>query len=182
MAGDVEQGSRDGLSRREMIKASAVAGAAAWTAPMIIDSLTSPAAAASGGALPTSCSYALIVFTFGGNTYVMKIQSGSASCAGDDSTSSDSEMSSFPCGGHTYDIPVTHIVRQDGSAITPYPGGSAACDALFTVSGSTITRDNAGVTILFAVSHHGPPGGGYLGSKFYPACPASPSSVTVNCG
>jgi hypothetical protein len=37
-----------GLSRRDMIKGAAVAGAAAWTAPMIIDSLTSPAAAASG--------------------------------------------------------------------------------------------------------------------------------------
>ncbi len=36
-----------GLSRREIIKASAVAGGAAWTAPTIIDSLASPAAAAS---------------------------------------------------------------------------------------------------------------------------------------
>jgi hypothetical protein len=34
-----------GLSRRQMIRASAVAGAAAWTAPVIIDSLSSPAAA-----------------------------------------------------------------------------------------------------------------------------------------
>jgi hypothetical protein len=41
---DVE---RSGLSRRQMIRASAVAGAAAWTAPMIIDSLSSPAAAGS---------------------------------------------------------------------------------------------------------------------------------------
>jgi hypothetical protein len=39
---------RRGPSRRQMIKASAVAGAAAWTAPVIIDSLSSPAAAASG--------------------------------------------------------------------------------------------------------------------------------------
>lgn len=40
---------RKGLSRRDMIKASAVAGAAAWTAPVIIDSLASPAAALSQG-------------------------------------------------------------------------------------------------------------------------------------
>jgi hypothetical protein len=39
---------RRGLSRRQMIKASAVAGAAAWTAPVIVDSLASPAAAVSG--------------------------------------------------------------------------------------------------------------------------------------
>lgn len=38
-----------GLSRRDMIKGAAVAGAAAWTAPVIIDSLSSPAAAASCG-------------------------------------------------------------------------------------------------------------------------------------
>jgi hypothetical protein len=34
-----------GLNRRQMIKAAGIAGAAAWTAPMIIDSLSSPAAA-----------------------------------------------------------------------------------------------------------------------------------------
>lgn len=36
-----------GVSRRDMIKGAAVAGAAAWTAPVIIDSVISPAAAAS---------------------------------------------------------------------------------------------------------------------------------------
>jgi hypothetical protein len=36
-----------GLSRRQMIRAAAVTGAAAWTAPVILDSLTSPAAAGS---------------------------------------------------------------------------------------------------------------------------------------
>jgi hypothetical protein len=49
--GDVqttERPGKRGLSRRDMIRGAAVAGAAAWTAPMIIDSLTSPAAAYSG--------------------------------------------------------------------------------------------------------------------------------------
>ena len=46
-----------------MIKASAVAGAAAWSAPVIIDSLASPAAAASG------CT---------GNKYYMKLVVGAA--------------------------------------------------------------------------------------------------------
>lgn len=40
---------RSGLSRRQMIRASAVAGAAAWTAPVILDSLSSPAAAVTVG-------------------------------------------------------------------------------------------------------------------------------------
>jgi hypothetical protein len=47
MADVEEQDGRNGLSRRQMIKASAVAGAAAWSAPVIIDSLSSPAAAGS---------------------------------------------------------------------------------------------------------------------------------------
>jgi hypothetical protein len=50
---DVTEGARErattrrGLSRRDMIRASAVAGIGAWTAPVIIDSLASPAAAGS---------------------------------------------------------------------------------------------------------------------------------------
>ena len=45
-----------GLSRRTMIKRAAAAGAVAWTAPMIIDSLASPAAAVTcvGTTLPAS--------------------------------------------------------------------------------------------------------------------------------
>jgi hypothetical protein len=43
--GPVDSDGRTGLNRRQMIKAAGIAGAAAWTAPMIIDSLSSPAAA-----------------------------------------------------------------------------------------------------------------------------------------
>jgi hypothetical protein len=43
---------RPGLSRRNLIKAAGVAGAVAWTAPVIIDSLSSPAAAVTA---PTGC-------------------------------------------------------------------------------------------------------------------------------
>jgi hypothetical protein len=43
---DVDAGARGGLSRRQLIKAAGIVGAAAWTAPVIIDSLSSPAAAA----------------------------------------------------------------------------------------------------------------------------------------
>ncbi len=37
---------RDGLSRRELIRGAAAAGAAAWSAPIIVGSIASPAAAA----------------------------------------------------------------------------------------------------------------------------------------
>jgi hypothetical protein len=58
---DAELGAQRGLTRRQMIRASAVAGAAAWTAPMIVDSLASPAAAASGGST-IGCSWAYVFF------------------------------------------------------------------------------------------------------------------------
>ena len=47
-----------------MIKAAAAAGVGAWTAPMIIDSLASPAAAATVG----PCNYYVIRFTRNGNS------------------------------------------------------------------------------------------------------------------
>ena len=52
-----------------MIKAAAAAGAGAWAAPMIIDSLASPAAALT----PGPCNYYVIRFSRNGN---------SANCAG----------------------------------------------------------------------------------------------------
>jgi hypothetical protein len=59
--GSSDEGRRArGLTRRQMIRASAVAGAAAWTAPAIIDSMTSPAAA--GSVLATGISHIDIVF------------------------------------------------------------------------------------------------------------------------
>ena len=70
---------RRGLSRRQMIKASAVAGAAAWTAPVIIDSLASPAAAMSvckpywvklttaGNCFPQCYDDSVLNFALGGN-------------------------------------------------------------------------------------------------------------------
>ncbi len=181
MADVLEQGERRGLSRRDMIKASAVAGAAAWTAPAIIDSLASPAAAASGG-LPTTCSYALVVFNYNGSgPYIMKIAQGSASCTYTNSTSNDSSFNSYSCNGHTYQGGSAYgaVIQQDGVTVPTL--SSPTCDSLFTVQGSTIVRDTSLVTLLFAVSHHGG-SGGWQGSKFFPACPgAGATSVTVNC-
>ena len=90
-----------GLSRRQMIKASAVAGAVAWTAPVIVDSLSSPAAAG-------SCA---------GNRYYMKLR-GAVSTSGDcffaspgcnndtkiktGGNSPDSSVCTDPGGGYTW--------------------------------------------------------------------------------
>ncbi len=64
MAVDTEQSEhveRRGLSRRDMIRASAIAGAAAWTAPVIIDSLSSPAAASLATAPQGQLAYVVLV-------------------------------------------------------------------------------------------------------------------------
>jgi len=175
-------GDQPGFSRRQMIKASAIAGAAAWTAPVIIDSLASPAAASSG-ALPTGCSYALFVFYVSGQgPYIGRIQQGSASCTFTNSTSNDSSFNSYACNGHTYQGGSTFgaVIQQDGVTVPGYNVGT--CDQLFTVQGSTIVEDVPGTaTIVFAVSHHGGTGG-WQGSKFFPVCPApTDTSVTVDC-
>jgi hypothetical protein len=60
---DANRRSARGLTRREMIRASAVAGAAAWTVPVIIDSLASPASA--GSVLATGISHIDVVFRAG---------------------------------------------------------------------------------------------------------------------
>src|SRR5947199_10678268 len=69
MADVVEQGERKGLSRRDMIKAAGIAGAAAWTAPVIVDSLSSPAAAASGNT-GINCSKSILFFRIPGSTTI----------------------------------------------------------------------------------------------------------------
>src|SRR3954467_7275560 len=43
-----EEDDMTGLSRRELIRRAAVVGALAWTAPVVIESLTSPAGALTG--------------------------------------------------------------------------------------------------------------------------------------
>lgn len=172
------------FDRRTLIRGAAVAGAAAWTAPMIIDSLVSPAAAASGGAFPTTCSYALVVFKYGAaGPYVMKIDKGSASCSFTNSTSNDTSFSSYACGvykyrgGSSYGAKVQYSSDNGAhwSNVPAYPTGT--CDSLFTVGGTTVTVDNSSVSIIFATSHYG--------NAFHNVCPSGgggASSVTLQCG
>jgi len=158
-----------------MIKAAGIAGAAAWTAPVIVDSLSSPAAATSGG-LPTSCSYALIVFTYNSNTYVMKIQSGSASCAGDDTTSNDTSFSTT-CGSNTFSSTSgpgggTGLLENGQPINTTLP---APCDSIFLIQGDVVSVRSAfssSVVIIFGVSH--------TAHDFFPQC-ANGTSITFTC-
>ncbi len=184
MAEVEEQGGSKGLSRRQMIKASAIAGAAAWTAPVIVDSLSSPAAAASGS-FPTGCSYALFVFYVNGaGPYIARVGLGESVCSFSNSTSNDDQFTAYSCNGHTYaggNGTFNDMIWQDGTAVPVYPGPQS-CTDFFTIQGSTIVEKQPAVaTIVFSTSHHGG-SGGYQGNKFFPVCPTPASeSVTVDC-
>jgi hypothetical protein len=106
-----------------MIKASAVAGAAAWTAPVIIDSLSSPAAAHS-----TDCSPYWVKLTPYGSCYSACFGSGSGV--------------SFPLGGD----PVGSGSHPDGAkwgGDCTYPGNCGNGDG-----GNGYTRMPSNVTTV----------------------------------
>ena len=186
MAGDIEQGERSGLSRRQMIKASAVAGAAAWTAPVIIDSLASPAAAGSG--LAFGLSFAIVIFDYNGNRYAMKVDGGTNTCTGTLNVGGDATNVSFgTCNGTTTGIDGSKDLTTSGTTAVAYPG-PPACSTLFDFNGFNITSKN-GATIVFAFAHSGSFGsgcnntpGGSAVDKDSAKCPApGATSVTFTC-
>jgi len=151
----------EGLSRRDMIKGAAVAGAAAWTAPMIIDSLTSPAAAGSGcqpaAALAISGATAIFTIGAGSTVYWTSFASGATVCASSASVPSDSDFASAvsACGGT---IQVTGgAVKWNGSVPTYTPGGAIPCYFAATANGVTVNAAGitASVHVLAYVLHNG---------------------------
>jgi hypothetical protein len=138
----------EGIDRRTLIKSAAVAGAAAWTAPVIIDSLASPAAAASGcGPGTPNLSYGMIVYRIGSTYYTVKIAGNT--CTSTTATSGDAnDALNFTCGSLTF----------------TNPGGTVTVNGTPTLAGdcSKITIHNSsgwvsanGVDIVFAFAHDG---------------------------
>jgi hypothetical protein len=142
----------EGLSRRDMIKGAAVAGAAAWTAPMIIDSLTSPAAAVSGG---VTCSWFYVVFKKPGSSTVYWTGGSTGTACGTFSTNNAPTVCKT-CNGVTY----TMLNGGQGNMTygttcgsgTSATAAGATCGTYISVSGNTVTAIN-GATILAAFSH-----------------------------
>jgi len=132
-----------------MIKASAIAGAAAWTAPVIIDSLASPAAAASvpcGPGTP-NLSYGMIVYRIGSTYYTLKITGNT--CSSDNSTGGDASGAlNFTCGSLTFTNPGT-VVTVNG---TPTLAGDCSKITIHNSSGWVSAN---GVDIVFAFAHDG---------------------------
>jgi hypothetical protein len=164
MAGDIEHGESGGLSRRQMIKASAIAGAAAWTAPVIIDSLSSPAAAftpPAGGSV--NCSKLYVFFLKPGDTtvYWTGYQNTCIGC-GCVGTFSSSNLGGFAwncftCNAKSFRVNVGQSTSSGATCPTATTAatlvGTPACDTYLTTSSGNVSAQ-PGVTILGGFSFH----------------------------
>jgi hypothetical protein len=102
------------IGRRALIKGAAVAGAAAWTAPMIIDSLTSPAAAAT---LPHGCHVSWLNFNGCAwqNTSPYGCDPPTGGCSTSDSVVPGGALTGSSCPGNNSQGSVTITVGNDYS-------------------------------------------------------------------
>jgi len=143
---------RSGLSRRALIKGAVAVGGVAWTAPVVIESLVSPAGALSPeGNYP--CSYITVVYRVGGTVYADKFDS-SGGCLGNTTSGTGQNAFTVLCNGVSY----TNTISGSGNAIGPVGGPAypsyGSCSSVLSASGRTITA-TGGATILFAAAHDG---------------------------
>jgi hypothetical protein len=183
---------RSGISRRDLIKRSAIAGGIAWTAPLIIDSIASPAGAISGGInLNGGISYAIMVYCIGAcnadgsNLRATQIQG--SSCVGGNDGSNDTAgtiTTSSTCHNFyfNFNTPGDKNIKYslNNTTFTAVPDG--ACGSLFTASGNTVKADPS-ITLVLGLAHAGSCSGNNVGSpisKLSIVCAAS-NTVVFNC-
>lgn len=179
-------GSHDGLGsgidRRTLIRRGALAAGVVWTAPLVIESVTSPAGALSPvGGYP--CSYITVVYQVGSGFYAAKFNKGASTCSGN-STSGDVSFTES-CGSVWYDNGGSgNAIRRstNGTTFTTLadaPTGQS-CSTYVSYGGGTTINAINGAAIVFAVAHDG----SYSPIKNKYLCPASPSSTITapSCG
>jgi hypothetical protein len=153
------------IDRRTLIKGAAVAGAVAWAAPVIIDSVTSPAAAASG-TTGLQCSWVYVFFQSGATVYYTGFSKNGVGCG--DGSSNNATPICLSCNGVNYTIGT--FGSGEGGSVgkltygtsactvgTALPNAavhadSSACGQYLSASGGVITA-KAGVTLLAAIGH-----------------------------
>jgi hypothetical protein len=175
----------EGMSRRDLIKASAAAAGVAWTTPMLIDSMSSPAAAQTGpGILSTgiNCSKALVFFTIPGSTtvYIAGFQDipgcQTCDCFGNWSDQNlgavgqqPCQHACFSCGGTIFRV---NVGTTNAGTTTACDGGTftqastlaaGLCDTYLQYGGGTVTGKN-GAVILGAMGFGGDHLNGYCPS------------------
>jgi hypothetical protein len=138
-----------------MIKASAVAGAAAWTAPVIIDSLASPAAAASnctGTAVTMSWIYILFKLP-DGSIHVTGFSTGDKACDSGGKNNGGTRCNTQSVSGSKWPA----CTNATGYTITlnnfsSNPPSPAANDITFNASGSCGAPQSNAWTFLNAAA------------------------------
>jgi hypothetical protein len=147
-----------GISRRDVLKKGAVAGAVFWAVP-VIESVTS--AASAGSSSFVTCSFSFVVWEKAGVTYVSGFQQAMAGCT---NFAGKPGGTSITCSGVTY-ILLDSEVYIGSTASTPIPRAtSVQCSAALIQNGNTVTAA-PGVTLLAVFSF----GGGSFGAD----CPSS---------
>jgi hypothetical protein len=181
--------SQGGMSRRDLIKASALAGAAAWTAPVIIDSLASPAAAESvvldRASVP--CSWIYLIWTPDGGTTInytgFKHGDTGSTCTPSANPKGDTACQTCTGTGISYQLmggtplPAMNYVTTEGACPLSSPLSASnvqSCASLFTLDGSGHISAPAGVTILGAT--------GFTANTFFYACPNLDGSLDAPAG
>jgi hypothetical protein len=174
--------SRRGMTRRDLIKASAIAGAAAWTAPVIIDSLASPAAAQTGqpeifrASVP--CSWIYLIWTPDGGTTInytgFKNGDTGSTCTKSANPGPITDCQSCPGTGISYQLgvgsptpPMSYTKTEDDCPLSsPLQATNVqSCTGLFSLDGSGLITATGGVTILGSV--------GFTSNTFFYSCPNS---------
>jgi hypothetical protein len=178
---------RDGLSRRDMIKGAAAAGAAVWTAPMIIDSLTSPAAAASGcSGSSVTLSWIYILYRVNTTVYLTGFTLNSSTCAssGVGSNTHGTMCCAGPQGisltlnAFNGGFPTPGTTEAINGGVCPGSGNGtwtteASCGTHIVFSGGQIVSQN-GAEILAAI--------GFGGGTLRALCPTSSGTGNSVCG
>jgi hypothetical protein len=157
-----------GVDRRTLIKGAIAAGAAAWTAPVIVDSLASPAAAASG-TTGIGCSWVYVFFrksAADSTVYYTGFAKNGVGCG--NGSSNNATPICLPCGGANYTIgtfgggeggSVGELTYGNGSCTpgTALPNAathldSSSCGSYVTASGGVITPVGSAI-LLAAIGH-----------------------------
>ncbi len=176
-------GQTTGVSRREILKKSAVAGAVFWSVP-VIESITSAAAAAS----PTGaivCSWAYVVYIFNGTIFA----------AGYTNTGGGNNCHAYAANPHTAWYchgPRKELTNYTFNLLSTSPGGADLvrfstggaftpatqppdCSHL-TQNGNTVTA-SGGATILAFFDFHS----GAVGSSGTMTNPPANNTITLPC-
>jgi hypothetical protein len=165
-----------------MIKASAAAAGVAWTTPILIDSMSSPAAASTPGTFNTgiNCSKAILFFTIPGSAtvYIAGFQDidscQTCDCFGNWSDqnlggNSACQHACFSCDTTTFRVNVGTTnagttTACDGGTFSPASTLAAGlCDTYLQYGGGTVTGKN-GAVILGAMGFGGDHLNGYCPS------------------